>query len=118
MRYLSEDEANRMMGVGYDVGDLYEDVDGSLYEWVEGVDAWGDPVGFLQGLSEPEIAELSGLGALYEAPDGTLFQVQGLAEEEKPMAAMGPRAQARGMRPGQPPGVKGGRLGRRRREGS
>lgn len=112
MRYLSEDEAARMMGLGY-VGELYQDLDGHLYEWVEGVDEWGDPGDFLQGLSEPQVEELSGLGALYQAPDGTLYQMQGLAEEEKPMEAMGPRAQARRKRPGMPsqrpgPGVKGG----------
>jgi hypothetical protein len=112
MRHLSEDEAARMMGLGY-VGELYQDLDGYLYEWVEGVDEWGDPIGFLQGLSEPEVAELSGLGALYQAPDGTLYQMQGLAEEEKPMEAMGPRAQGQrrlpGRRPRRPgPGVKGG----------
>jgi len=130
MRYLGEDEATRMMGPGY-VGDLYQDLDGHLYEWVEGVDEWGDPSGFLQGLSEPQVAELSGLGALYEAPDGTLLQVQGLAEEEaaeteaakteesggtEPPKGMGParrlhpRARVRrrrpGLRPG--PGVKRG----------
>jgi hypothetical protein len=112
MRYLSEDETARMMGLGY-VGELYQDLDGHLYEWVEGVDEWGDPGDFLQGLSEPQVAELGGLGALYQAPDGTLYQMQGLAEEEKPMEAMGPRAPARRRRPGMPsqqpgPGVKGG----------
>jgi hypothetical protein len=112
MRYLSEDEAARMMGLGY-IGEVYQGLDGHLYEWVEGVDEWGDPIGFLQGLSEPEVAELSGLGALYQAPDGTLYQMQGLAEEEKPMEAMGPRAQGQrrlpGRRPQRPgPGFKGG----------
>lgn len=133
MRYLSEDEAARMMGLGY-VGELYQDLDGHLYEWVEGVDEWGDPSGFLQGLSEPQVAELSGLGALYQAPDGTLYQMQGLADEEAaeteapkteesgeseapkgmgPAPRLHPRARARRRRPGlrlqRPgPGVKGG----------
>ena len=71
-----------MKGLG-DVGELYEDLDGDLYEWVEGVDAWGDPIGFWQGVSEPEVLVLSGLGALYAAPDGTIYQVQGLADEAK-----------------------------------
>ena len=127
MRYLSEDEAARMMGLGY-VGELYQDLDGHLYEWVEGVDEWGDPSGYLQGLSEPQVTELSGLGALYQAPDGTLYQMQGLAEEEAaeteesaeseapkgmgPARRLHPRIRARRRRPGLPsrrpgPGARG-----------
>jgi hypothetical protein len=135
MRYLSEDEAARMMGLGY-IGEVYQGLDGHLYEWVEGVDAWGDPIGFWQGLSQPEVPAFDGLGALYEAPDGTLYRVQGLAEEEEaadaaeaaepeesgesqapqgmgPGRRLHPRARARrrlpGRRPQRPgPGVKRG----------
>ena len=82
MRYLSEDEATRMMGLGY-VGELYEDLDGHLYGWVEGLDEWGEPVGFWEGLSDAEVPASSGMGALYESPDGTVYQVQGLEEEEE-----------------------------------
>jgi hypothetical protein len=127
MRYLGDDEATQMSGIG-----LYQGTDGNLYEWVEGVDAWGDSIGFWQGVSQPEDSVLSGLGALYQAPDGTLYQMHGLAEdaetgteaepeaekepeagEEQPMKAMGPRAQRRRRffrrRPHRPgPGVKGG----------
>ena len=63
--------------------DLGEDMDGNLYEYVEGLDEWGNPIGYWQGISEPEASPLSGLGALYEALDGTVYQVQGLAEEEQ-----------------------------------
>ncbi len=38
MRYLGEDEATQMRGI-----DLYQGADGNLYEWVEGVDEWGEP---------------------------------------------------------------------------
>ena len=112
MRYLSEDEVARMKGLGY-VGELYEDLDGDLYEWVEGVDAWGDPIGFWQGVSEPEVPVLSGLGALYAAPDGTVYQVQGLADEEAAKTEESPRPAPRRKHPGPPsqrprPGVKGG----------
>ena len=48
---------------------------GILYEWVEGVDEWGE-----QELSQAQDPALSGLGALYQAPDGTLYQMHGLAE--------------------------------------
>jgi hypothetical protein len=82
MRYLSEDEATRMGGLGY-AGELYEDLDGNLYGWVEGVDEWGNPIGAWQELSQTEVPALGGLGALYAAPDGTVYQVQGLAEEEE-----------------------------------
>jgi hypothetical protein len=127
MRYLGEDGAPQMNGIG-----LYLGADGNLYEWVEGVDEWGE-----QELSQAEDPALSGLGALYQAPDGTLYQMQGLAEgeeaggeqpaggeppageeqpegEEQPMKAMGPRAQGRQRffrrRPQRPgPGVRGGR---------
>jgi hypothetical protein len=37
----------------------------------------------VQGLAEEDDATELGLGALYEAPDGTLYQVQGLAEEDE-----------------------------------
>jgi hypothetical protein len=120
MRYLGDDEAIQLRGI-----DLYQGADGNLYEWVEGVDEWGE-----QELSEAQDPTLSGLGALYQAPDGTLYQMHGLAEgeeaggeqpageeqptgEEPPMKAMGPRAQGRGRffrrRPQRPgPGVRGG----------
>jgi len=62
---------------------LGEDMDGNLYEYVEGLDGWGNPIGYWQGISQPEPPSLSGLGELYEAPDGTVYQVQGLAEEEE-----------------------------------
>jgi len=127
MRYLGDNEATQMRGIG-----LYQGADGNLYEWVEGVEEWGE-----QELSQAQDPALSGLGALYQAPDGTLYQMQGLAEgeeaggeqpaggeppageeqpegEEPPMKAMGPRAQGRQRffrrRPQRPgPGVRGGR---------
>jgi hypothetical protein len=133
MRYLSEDEATRMGGLGY-AGELYEDLDGNLYGWVEGVDEWGNPIGAWQELSQAEVQPLGGLGALYAAPDGTVYQVQGLAEEEGaaaeaaepappgesqapegpgPGRRVPPRARARHRRPGltaqRPgPGARGG----------
>jgi hypothetical protein len=76
MRYLNDDDP----GVAGDpLGELHEGPDGRLYEWVDGVDAWGGEVGFWQGVSEPP--PLDGIGALYEAPDGSLYQVQGFGEE-------------------------------------
>lgn len=129
MRYLGDDEATQMRGIG-----LYQGADGNLYEWVEGVDEWGE-----QELSQAEDPALRGLGALYQAPDGTLYQMQGLAEgeeaggeqpaggeppegEEQPMKAMGPRAQGRQRffrrRPQRPgPGVRGGRPRKKKKGG-
>jgi hypothetical protein len=57
MRYLSEDEATRMGGLGY-AGELYEDLDGNLYGWVEGVDEWGNPIGAWHELSQTEVPPL------------------------------------------------------------
>ena len=132
MQYLGDDEATQLRGI-----DLYQGTDGNLYEWVDGVEDWGE-----QELSQAQDPALSGLGALYQAPDGTLYQMQGLAEgeeaggeqpaggeppageeqpegEEPPMKAMGPRARRLrrfpGRRPQRPgPGV---RRGARRKKG-
>jgi hypothetical protein len=119
MRYLSEDELTQVMGLGY-VGEVRQGPDGRLYQWVEGIDGLGNPVGswlrrlrrgvqrfvrkampiakyvapFVPGgaaaltvatpiLQRAGVAGGNGLGALYEAPDGSLYQVQGLAEEEE-----------------------------------
>ena len=39
MRYLGEDEATQMMGIGYCIKEL----DGNLYDGLQGVDEWGEP---------------------------------------------------------------------------
>jgi hypothetical protein len=126
MRYLGEDDVTQMMGIGY-AGEVRQGPDGNLYQWVQGVDGLGNPVGFWRALRRlrrglrrvvrralplaqqvvsaiplPQaqavaaglrtatpllrragVAGYSGLGALYQAQDGTLYQVQGLAEDEE-----------------------------------
>jgi hypothetical protein len=77
MRYLGED-------AGAVHGELYEDLDGSLYEWVEGyekvdgVNEWGEAVGCATcvGDASPD------LGALYATPDGAVYQMHGLGAED------------------------------------
>lgn len=121
MRYLGEDE-----GV-HGIGELYEDLDGSLYEWVEGyeqvegVDEWGEAAGCAAcvGDASPE------LGALYATPDGAVYQMQGLGAEdaeEAPEAAESAPAQpppsagdapARAMGPGRPGQIRVGPGGHR-----
>ena len=89
-----------------------------VYQWVEGIDGLGNPIGFWSILKKlvrralPIVQKVApfvpggaavatalkaatpvleqaglvggnGLGALYEAPDGSLYQVQGLAQEEE-----------------------------------
>lgn len=114
MRYLGEEDATRMMGVGY-LGEVRQGPDGALYQYVQGVDGLGNPIGgfwsrlkklvrktlpivqqfapFIPGgaaaltavtpfLKQAGVAGNDGLGALYEAPDGSLYQVQGLAEDD------------------------------------
>jgi hypothetical protein len=49
MRYLSESEAMQMSGIG-EVGDIVQGSDGHLYEWVEGIDGLGNPVGLWKRL--------------------------------------------------------------------
>lgn len=117
MQYLSEDQVNQMMGVGY-LGEVRQGPDGNLYQYVQGVDGLGNPIGgfwrkikrlarkavrralpYVQQfapltpggaaltavtpiLKEEGIEGYDGLGALYQSPDGTLYQqVQGLADD-------------------------------------
>jgi len=117
MRYLSEDQVTQMMGIGY-LGEVRQGPDGNLYQYVQGVDGLGNPIGswwkrlvrralpwaqrfapFIPGvgpavaaglkvatpfLKQAGVAGHQGLGALYQAADGTLYQqVQGLAEDDE-----------------------------------
>ena len=86
MQYLGADDGSQITGVGY-AGEVHQGPDGRLYEWVEGVDAWGGQLGFWQGLPEVRVDDpaVNGLGALFEAPDGSLYQIRG-PEEDAPEA--------------------------------
>jgi len=114
---LSQDELPQVMGIGHP-GDVAHGSDGNLYQWMQGVDGLGNPVGFWRRLGRrllrralpfvqrlapfvpgvgpavaaglrvatpvlqrAGVAGASELGALYQAPDGTLYQVQGPAED-------------------------------------
>src|SRR5689334_22104053 len=106
------------MGIGY-LGEVRQGPDGNLYQYVQGVDGLGNPIGgfwsrrseerrvgkeytlriaqrfaqFIPGgaaaltvatpvLKQAGIAGHEGIGALYQAPDGSLYQqVQGLDED-------------------------------------
>ena len=119
MRYLSGDDVTQMMGIGY-LGEVRQGPDGNLYQYVQGVDGLGNPIGgfwsfakralkaghrlaqrgasFIPGpygaaiqtglkiatpfLKKAGVAGYEGLGALYQAPDGTLYQqVQGIDDD-------------------------------------
>lgn len=119
MQYLSEDQVAQMLGIGY-LGEVRQGPDGNLYQYVQGVDGLGNPLGFWRKLKrfarrvvrkalpiaqrfapfipggaaaltaatpflkQAGVTGYDGLGALYEASDGTLYQqVQGLAEDEE-----------------------------------
>jgi hypothetical protein len=126
MRYLGEDNVTRMMGIGY-AGEIRQGPDANLYQWVQGVDGLGNPIGFWRALRrikrgirrvvqqalpiaqqvasmiphpaaqtaaaaltaatpvlrQAGVAGSHGLGALYQAPDGTVYQVQGLGQDEE-----------------------------------
>jgi hypothetical protein len=117
MRYLSENDVTQMMGIGY-LGEVRQGPDGQLYQYVQGVDGLGNPIGFWRRLKrfarrvvkkalpiakqfapfipggaaaltavtpflkQAGVAGYEGIGELYEAPDGSLYQVQGVAEDE------------------------------------
>ncbi|MGH9959774.1 MAG: hypothetical protein ACREBC_22065, partial [Pyrinomonadaceae bacterium] len=46
MRYLSESDVTQMMGIGY-LGEVRQGPDGNLYQYVQGVDGLGNPIGGL-----------------------------------------------------------------------
>lgn len=79
MRYLNDD-AMHMSGPS-NSSQVFEGIDGHLYEWVEGLNDTGESIGFWRGLSD-EPSAVNGLGALYAAPDGSLYELRGFAEEE------------------------------------
>jgi hypothetical protein len=118
MRYLGESDVTQMMGIGY-LGEVRQGPDGNLYQYVQGVDGLGNPIGFWRGLrrrlkkvvsralpfvqkiapfipgasaaltvatpflKQAGVAGYGGLGQLYQAPDGTVYQMQGLAQDEE-----------------------------------
>jgi hypothetical protein len=51
MRYGPQDMTN-MMGIGSYVGEVRRGPNGQVYQWVEGVDGLGNPIGFWKGLKK------------------------------------------------------------------
>jgi len=51
MRYGPQDMTN-MMGIGSYVGEVRRGPNGQAYQWVEGVDGLGNPIGFWKGLKK------------------------------------------------------------------
>ncbi|MBD9356766.1 hypothetical protein [Methylomonas albis] len=115
MQYLNENDVTQMMGIGY-LGEMRQGPDGQVYQFVQGVDGLGNPIGgfwsrvkrglkralpiartfapFIPGgaavltaatpfLRQAGIQGQDGIGELYEAPDGNVYQVQGLGELEQ-----------------------------------
>jgi len=116
---MGTDAVTQMMGLGSYLGETRMGPDGNVYQWVQGIDGLGNPIGFwkkwkkkLRGfvkkalpiaqklapfipggaavltaatpiLQQAGVAGYGGLGALYQAPDGTLYQMQGLAANEE-----------------------------------
>jgi hypothetical protein len=123
MNYLGEEDVSQVMGIGY-LGEVRAGPDGNLYQWVQGVDGLGNPVGFWKALRRigrhlrpfirqalplaqrfapmipgvgPAVSTAlrvatpflrqagvagNGFGELYQAPDGTVYEFQGLGAEE------------------------------------
>ncbi len=114
---ISDDAMTQLMGVGY-LGEVRQGPDGNLYQYVQGVNGLGNPIGgfwsrmkrglkavhslaqrgasFIPGpygaaiatglklatplLQKAGVAGHDGMGALYQAPDGSLYQ--GVSENE------------------------------------
>ena len=61
-----------LAGFGLGDGSLAQGEDGRLYQWVEGVDGLGNPIGFWQGLADP-----GGYGSVADEGD-----IEGLGDDE------------------------------------
>ena len=59
-----DDYAGHWLGLGEYVGELREGPDGQLYEWVEGVDGLGHPIGFWKAIRSVGRAIGKGVGAV------------------------------------------------------
>jgi len=129
MQYVGSDDMTQMMGIGY-LGEVRRGPDGAAYQWVEGIDGLGNPIGFWKKLKRfvrkampfarmaagfipgggaamraaemvsqgsrmfrggrrrrrwpilRQIPGFDGLGALYQSPDGALYQMQGLYDDD------------------------------------
>jgi hypothetical protein len=117
MRYLGQDETPHVSGIGY-FGEVAQGPDGMLYQWVEGVDGLGNPIGFWKKLrtlgrrlvktalplaqrlapfvpgvgpvaatalrhaapvlQKAGLVGIDGLGALYQASDGSMYRMEGV----------------------------------------
>ena len=49
---LGRMELTQIMGLGSYVGEVRQGPNGQVYEWVEGVDGLGNPIGFWRGLKQ------------------------------------------------------------------
>ena len=63
MRYGPQDTTD-MMGIGSYVGEVRRGPDGQVYQWVEGVDGLGNPIGFWSALKKVGQQALSKAGSL------------------------------------------------------
>ena len=114
MRYGPQDMTN-MMGIGSYVGEVRRGPDGQAYQWVEGVDGLGNPIGFWGKLKKlgrklktvaatsqvrpiasryarrlPQRSQVAqralGVGEVAEGPDGQLYEVVEGIGEPRPAA--------------------------------
>jgi len=106
-----------MSGIG-GFGEVAQGPDGGLYQWVEGIDGLGNPIGFWRRLrrlgrgllktaqrvaplvpgigpaaaaaitaatpylQRAGLVGMDGLGALYQAPDGAVYRMEGVGAED------------------------------------
>lgn len=143
MRYSDDYDMTQVMGLGEFVGEIRQGPDGATYQWVQGVDGLGNPVGFWKRIKRAArrvrktvrkvkrvgrrvlrkalpvastaaaflpfpgaravaaglrvatpflrrtgVAGYDEIGALYETPDGGLYQMEGLADDYNDMEGL------------------------------
>ena len=123
MSQMSGEDLTQVMGIG-SLGEVRQGPDGNLYQWIQGIDGLGNPVGswralrrlrrrirrvvrrvtplvqqvapFVPALApaavalrtatpllrQAGVAGAEGLGAVYQAPGGQLYQIQGLEADD------------------------------------
>jgi hypothetical protein len=72
------------LGIGSYVGEIRQGPDGQLYEWVEGVDGLGNPIGFWKGLRKLVSGGLKKLAPMAEMIPGVgpiIAKVRGVARK-------------------------------------
>lgn len=101
MRYATNDMTT-MMGIGSYMGEIRQGPDGGLYEWVEGVDGLGNPVGIWKTLKKgftqvvkkalPLTSYIPGIGPIIQKVRGGVQQFCSALPQLQPCVSTIPQA--------------------------